>query len=251
VKNVEVLYFRGCPNHAETLDRVQEVVSALDIDARIVQIEVKTLADVERLRFLGSPSVRVDGVDVEPGVRASRAFGLACRTYGRDGIPPRALIAAALTGAKLHESMSGVRGALAAAPGLGALLLPVGTCPACWPAYAGFLSSLGLGFLVYERYVVPVALALLLVAVGSLAHRARERRGHGPVLVALLGVVTALVGKFRLSSGPVLYVGFGLLVAATLWNGWPRAGGTPGPAGSARCGKARAENERAQVWRSR
>jgi hypothetical protein len=36
---------------------------------------------------------------------------------------------------------------LLAVPGIGLSLLPKIACPACWPAYAGLLSSLGLGFL--------------------------------------------------------------------------------------------------------
>ena len=96
-KRVQILYFDGCPNHAKTLDRVAEIVAHLGLDAVVEEVEVKTHDDAERLRFLGSPSVHVNGVDIEPAARDSSAYAFACRTYGAgEGVPPRALITAAL-----------------------------------------------------------------------------------------------------------------------------------------------------------
>jgi hypothetical protein len=48
-----------------------------------------------------------------------------------------------------------------AIPAALASTLPVLGCPLCWPAYAALLSSLGLGFLVYERYLLPLTISLL------------------------------------------------------------------------------------------
>jgi hypothetical protein len=50
---------------------------------------------------------------------------------------------------------------LLAVPGIGLSLLPKVACPACWPAYAGLLSSLGLGFLVSTAYLLPMTAAFL------------------------------------------------------------------------------------------
>lgn len=101
-------------------------------------------------------------------------------------------------------------------------LLPVGTCPACFPAYAAVLSSLGLPVLLYGRYLLPIAAVLLVAALGSLAYRAHSRRGYGPFLVGLAGSVLALLGKFGLDSTPALYGGLSALVAAATWNAWPQ-----------------------------
>ncbi len=46
-------------------------------------------------------------------------------------------------------------------PGVGASLLPKLTCPLCWPAYAGLLTTLGLGFLMSERYLFGVTLQIM------------------------------------------------------------------------------------------
>jgi hypothetical protein len=90
---VEILYFSGCPNHAHAIDRVREVLLEEGISADVIEVEVKDAATAQALGFLGSPSVRVDGHDVEPGAGGFDTFGISCRTYvaegKRAGVPPR------------------------------------------------------------------------------------------------------------------------------------------------------------------
>jgi len=95
---VQVLYFQGCPNHPPTVGLIKDAMSALGLDAPVEEVEVKEPDEAERLRFLGSPSVRVDGVDIEPAARGRTDFGVCCRTYDGKGIPPRALVERALKG---------------------------------------------------------------------------------------------------------------------------------------------------------
>lgn len=110
---------------------------------------------------------------------------------------------------------------LATIPGVGLSLLPKLACPFCWPAYAGLLSSVGLGFLISARYLLPITAAFLVVAVGALAFRADRRRGYGPFLLGLLAAVGVLVGKFWWESNPVMYAAVLVLVVASVWNAWP------------------------------
>jgi mercuric ion transport protein len=112
---------------------------------------------------------------------------------------------------------------LLAAPGIGLSLLPKIACPACWPAYAGLLSSLGLGFLVSTEYLLSMTAAFLLLAVGMLAFRARRRHGYVPFALGILAASFVLLGKFSLASNPLLYAGLGLLILASVWNSWPIA----------------------------
>jgi hypothetical protein len=97
---IEVLHFDGCPNHDATLERVKEVLHQEGLSAEIVEVNVRDAASAQAHQFLGSPTVRIDGLDVEPVARQSRDFGLMCRTYpeggGRVGVPPLALIRTAL-----------------------------------------------------------------------------------------------------------------------------------------------------------
>ena len=89
---VELLFFEGCPNHGPTLDLIREVLSEEQLAAEIHEIEVANEDDVLSNRFLGSPTVRVDGVDIEPSERARDRCGMTLRVYlvGADitGRPP-------------------------------------------------------------------------------------------------------------------------------------------------------------------
>ena len=101
---VEIFYFSGCPNHGLAVDCVRQVLTEEDAPAEMVEVEVKDVATAQRIGFLGSPTVWVDGQDVEPAARAERAFGLSCRTYvdggRRAGVPPPEWIRAAVREAK-------------------------------------------------------------------------------------------------------------------------------------------------------
>jgi hypothetical protein len=78
---VEILYFDGCPNHEPARALVERVAAELGLHAKIELIEVADPDSASRLRFLGSPSVRVEGRDVEPGADERSDFVLSCRVY--------------------------------------------------------------------------------------------------------------------------------------------------------------------------
>jgi hypothetical protein len=93
---VEVLYFEGCPNHAATVAAVREALKAERRSVEVQEVEVRTPEEAESLGFLGSPTVRIDGLDIEPEARTSKSYGSGCRTYvegsARTGAPSVDLI---------------------------------------------------------------------------------------------------------------------------------------------------------------
>jgi hypothetical protein len=101
---VEILYLSGCPNHSLAVESVREVLRQEAAPADIVEVEVKDTPAAQQVGFLGSPTIRVDGQDVETGVRAGGAVGMICRTYieggQRTGIPPLEWVRAAVREAK-------------------------------------------------------------------------------------------------------------------------------------------------------
>lgn len=235
VRSVEVLFVDGCPNRERAADAVREVARDLGVAVEVAEVEVRNADDARRLRFFGSPSVRVAGLDVEPAARDCAAHGLACRTYeGGFGVPPRELLVAAL-GEGRRGTAPNPRGSLVSVLGAGALLLPVGTCPACLPAYAAALGSLGLGFLLDEQYLLPVTALVLGISLAGLAWRASTRRGYGPLFLGLAGSILALVGKFGVASDAFLYGGLAILIASSVWNAWPRDAAAP--SSCARCAR--------------
>jgi hypothetical protein len=114
-------------------------------------------------------------------------------------------------------------------PGVGISLLPKLICPLCWPAYAGLLSTLGLGFLISSRNLLVVTALVLTVAVAGLAFRGGQRRGYTPALSGVAASAAILLGKFYLESPATMYGGLGLLLAASLWNSWPTKPGVACP----------------------
>lgn len=78
---IEVLYFDGCPNHDALLRRLRELIDQAQVASAVELVEVPNDAAAQRRRFLGSPTLRVDGRDVEPGAELRTDFGLKCRLY--------------------------------------------------------------------------------------------------------------------------------------------------------------------------
>jgi hypothetical protein len=97
---VEVLYFDGCPNHEALLPHLRGLLSASGASTDVELVRVEDADAAERERFLGSPTVRVDGDDVEPGADLRTDFGLKCRLFatpdGLRGMPADEWVLAAL-----------------------------------------------------------------------------------------------------------------------------------------------------------
>ena len=73
-----------------------------------------------------------------------------------------------------------------------------------------------------ERYLFGVTALFLLISVGALAFRYRERRGIVPAVLGLSGAAAVLIGKFHFESIAAMYTGLSVLIAASLWNSWPK-----------------------------
>jgi hypothetical protein len=103
-RSVEVMFLDGCPHVDLALRHVHAAIASTGLDGAVdvALTRIEDDAEAVRKRFLGSPTVHVDGLDVEPDAACRREYGLHCRLYwddGRvDGAPPRSLIAAALIG---------------------------------------------------------------------------------------------------------------------------------------------------------
>jgi hypothetical protein len=97
---IEVLYFDGCPNHKAAMERVRQVLAEEGLSAKVLEVNVSEPAIAQKVGFLGSPSIRVNGLDVEPEARRERAYGMMCRTYAVNGrrevLPSREMLRQAM-----------------------------------------------------------------------------------------------------------------------------------------------------------
>lgn len=89
---IEIMFFDGCPNHEGLEGHLRSLLVEANIDEPITSRRIESDEEAERERFLGSPTIRVNGVDVDPTASERDAYGLMCRVYamedGLRGTPP-------------------------------------------------------------------------------------------------------------------------------------------------------------------
>jgi hypothetical protein len=94
---IEVLYMQNCPNHAVALERLREILSVETFQARVNEVLVSNTAMAQSLKFPGSPTIRINGHDVEPQNEKTASFGLMCRLYSDgSGAPSQQRLRAAI-----------------------------------------------------------------------------------------------------------------------------------------------------------
>ncbi len=99
--NIEVLWFEGCPGHEAAVAILNEAIAATGARATVTEVLVPDQAIARQQRFPGSPTIRVNGRDIQPGYEDDGDYGLRCRMYqtstGYRGVPEREWIVQALT----------------------------------------------------------------------------------------------------------------------------------------------------------
>jgi hypothetical protein len=100
---VEFLYSEDCPSHDRALEILRQVLQEEQVDVHVHMYKVETEAEAEECRFPGSPTIRIDGVDIDdnPGLQV----GLSCRAYRQENgrispLPPRDKVVQAVRNAK-------------------------------------------------------------------------------------------------------------------------------------------------------
>jgi hypothetical protein len=79
---IEFLYFEGCPSYKPTLDYLKKVIDEEKIDVNLELVLVESPEDAQKVGFQGSPSIKIDGIDLED---KNDGFSFNCRLYSVDG----------------------------------------------------------------------------------------------------------------------------------------------------------------------
>ena len=82
---VELYYFESCPSYLKALENAREALRLEDLPEDVELISVESAADAQVKRFIGSPTIRVNGVDVEGREAEQKGFGFGCRIYADNG----------------------------------------------------------------------------------------------------------------------------------------------------------------------
>ena len=96
---IEIFYFEGCPNHKPAAERVRDVIREEGVVASVTEIEIPDEAAAKKFDFLGSPTIRVNGIDIDSTARTAAGGSFACRCFP-GGLPPVEMIRAALREAR-------------------------------------------------------------------------------------------------------------------------------------------------------
>ena len=102
---VELLHIPDCPNYEVAARLLKEILHQHGLPQNIAEVSVTDFAQAEELAFSGSPTIRIDGKDVDPIFPEQGYRGLSCRTYTvdgkRQGVPSHAMISQAIRAALL------------------------------------------------------------------------------------------------------------------------------------------------------
>jgi hypothetical protein len=77
---VDFLYYEDCPSHELALDRLRQVMAEEGVSVKIEVLKVETDEQAQSLRFIGSPTIRINGQDIDPPP-ADTYYALTCRAY--------------------------------------------------------------------------------------------------------------------------------------------------------------------------
>jgi len=105
---VEFLWFDGCPSHEPARALLDDVIAAVAPGTFVEAIDASEIEVAAAHRFPGSPTIRVDGIDIDPGFVDPGDYTPRCRLFrtaeGLRGVPPREWIEAALADAQRRLS---------------------------------------------------------------------------------------------------------------------------------------------------
>ncbi len=85
VAEIFILFIEGCPNVLTIAKYIEEVIAEEAIDAEISLVLIESLEDARNLHFTGSPTVRINGKDVETNFLDNNDYGLQTRQYYMNG----------------------------------------------------------------------------------------------------------------------------------------------------------------------
>ena len=103
MRKIEFLFFKDCPNWKKALKNLNLVLSEEGVNILVRKVQVKTENEANDWKFPGSPTIRVNGKDIEPNFQDPGKYALVCRTYPdgeKDGaLPPEEALRTAIRNA--------------------------------------------------------------------------------------------------------------------------------------------------------
>ncbi len=215
---IELIYDKECPNVEVARSNLRSALKELGMNLDWIELDRNGGDSPAYARRYGSPTILVNGKDVY--CTGAESESNCCRVYisgnALSGAPPIDLIAKAISAELSIERRPRISPILTAIFGSLTAFAPAISCPACWPAYASMLSSLGIGFFNYSPYVTPITFLLIFVTLLSLWSTAKRNHRYFPFKLALIASTLIVVERAFGVGAVALYSGVLLLVVASL-----------------------------------
>lgn len=217
---VEFVFDNDCPNVKATRTNLMKAFSRAKLNAYWKEWDRNSEDTPGYAKKHGSPTILIAGKDimgVEPESNAN-----CCRVYEGAGAPSVEMITSELINSMTSESsksnkLFGFVGTASIGPGVGAAFLAKASCPFCYPAIAGFLSSIGLGFL-FKGVSFYILMSIFFgIVLFGLGFKAKSRRGYRPLYLGILGSVLAMMFHY-VKNDYGFYFGTTVLIIASIWN---------------------------------
>jgi hypothetical protein len=81
---VELYYFKDCPSYATAAANLKAALRAEGLPENIEMVEVISEEDAQRKRLIGSPTIRIDGIDLEGPEAETKGYGYGCQVYSQN-----------------------------------------------------------------------------------------------------------------------------------------------------------------------
>jgi mercuric ion transport protein len=216
---IELVYDSNCPNIERARENLRLAIKQSGMKTGWQEWERSDPDIPGHLVNYGSPTILVNGKDIITNTPDSQSES--CRLYqdinGQlQGVPPVEAIAKAITSKPSGITRSRFGGFMAGLAAVGVALLPKIACPICWPAYAGLLSAVGLGFLIQGNNFLIVSMIFLGLALAVFALRGKNRHNFMPFWPAFVGVFLIIPGKFLWNNMLMFYAGAVFLTVAII-----------------------------------
>ena len=79
---IQLLYFSGCPSYKDGLENLKQALKELDLKEDFEMINIETDEMAQEYNFIGSPTIRINGEDIDPRARDAKVTGYkGCRIY--------------------------------------------------------------------------------------------------------------------------------------------------------------------------
>jgi len=218
---IELIYDSSCPNVDAARANLKQALANLPFENDWTEWERAEQSAPAYVQRYGSPTILIHGSPI--GKEEVDDSGNSCSIYFNEHgeiahVPSVNQIRTAIQEATLKRKTRPMMGIISSS-GSGILaLIPVISCPLCWPAYSALLSALGISFFNYSPYLILFLIGLIGFVSFLMWRDYRFHKRILPFFLAFIGGTLVIIGKIIYPSGLLMYTGVAGLIVASIVN---------------------------------